>query len=38
MYLGNYTYETVNKRQDGSPIYNTLRVFHEVDVPMDDIK
>ena len=37
-YLGNYTYETVNKRQDGSPIYNTLRVFYEVDVPMDDIK
>ena len=38
MYLGNYTYETVNKNPNGSPKYNTLRVFYEVDEPIDDTK
>ena len=33
MYLGNFTYETVGKNPDGSPKYNTVRVFHEVDEP-----
>ena len=37
-YLGNCTYETVGKNPDGSPIYNTLRVFCEVDEPIDDTK
>ena len=38
MYLGNCTYETVDKNPDGSPKYNTLRVFCEVDEPIDDTK
>ena len=38
MYLGNFTYETVGKNPDGSPKYNTLRVFCEVDEPIDDTK
>ena len=38
MYLGNYTYETVSKNLNGSPKYNTLRVFYEVDEPIDDTK
>ena len=29
-YLGNYTYKTVYKNLDGSPIYKTVRVFSEV--------
>ena len=37
-YLGNYTYETVSKNPNGSPKYNTLRVFCEVDEPIDDTK
>ena len=37
-YLGNCTYETVSKNPDGSPKYNTLRVFYEVDEPIDDTK
>ena len=37
-YLGNCTYKTVGKNPDGSPIYNTLRVFCEVDEPIDDTK
>ena len=37
-YLGNCTYETVNKNPNGSPKYNTLRVFCEVDEPIDDTK
>ena len=37
-YLGNCTYETVSKNPDGSPKYNTLRVFCEVDEPIDDTK
>ena len=37
-YLGNYTYETVSKNLDGSPKYNTLRVFCEVDKPKDNTK
>ena len=37
-YLGNYTYETVGKNPNGSPKYNTLRVFCEVDEPIDDTK
>ena len=37
-YLGNLTYETVGKNLDGSPKYNTLRVFREVDEPIDDTK
>ena len=36
MYLGNYTYETVSKNPDGSPIYITVRVFCEVDKPKDN--
>ena len=38
MYLGNFTYETVGKNPDGSSKYNTVRVFHEVDAPIDNIK
>ena len=38
MYLGNCTYETVSKNPNGSPKYNTLRVFCEVDEPIDDTK
>ena len=38
MYFGNYTYETVSKNLDGSPKYNTLRVFCEVDKPKDNTK
>ena len=38
MYLGNFTYETVGKNPDGSPKYNIVRVFHEVDEPIDNIK
>ena len=38
MYLGNFTYETVSKNPDGSPKYNTVRVFHEVDEPIDNTK
>ena len=38
MYLGNFTYETVGKNPDGSPKYNTVRVFHEVDEPIDNTK
>ena len=38
MYLGNFTYETVGKNPDGSSRYNTVRVFHEVDDPIDNIK
>ena len=37
-YLGNCTYETVGKNPDGSPKYNTVRVFCEVDEPIDDTK
>ena len=37
-YLGNLTYETVVKNLDGSPKYNTLRVFCEADEPIDDTK
>ena len=37
-YLGNCTYETVSKNPNGSPKYNTLRVFYEVDEPIDDTK
>ena len=37
-YLGNHTYETVGKNPDGSPKYNTVRVFCEVDEPIDDTK
>ena len=37
-YFGNYTYETVGKNPNGSPKYNTLRVFCEVDEPIDDTK
>ena len=37
-YLGNLTYETVGKNPNGSPKYNTLRVFYEVDEPIDDTK
>ena len=37
-YLGNCTYETVGKNPNGSPKYNTLRVFYEVDEPIDDTK
>ena len=37
-YLGNCTYETVGKNPNGSPKYNTLRVFCEVDEPIDDTK
>ena len=37
-YLGNFTYETVGKNPDGSTKYNTLRVFCEVDEPIDDTK
>ena len=37
-YLGNCTYETVSKNPNGSPKYNTLRVFCEVDEPIDDTK
>ena len=37
-YLGNFTYETVGKNPDDSPKYNTLRVFCEVDEPIDDTK
>ena len=37
-YLGNYTYETVGKNLDGSPIYKTVRVFREVDKPKDNTK
>ena len=38
MYLGNFTYETVGKNPDGSPKYKTVRVFHEVDEPIDNTK
>ena len=38
MYLGNLTYETVGKNPDGSPKYNTVRVFYEVDDPIDNAK
>ena len=38
MYLGNFTYETVGKNPDGSPKYNTVRVFYEVDDPIDNAK
>lgn len=37
-YLGNLTYETVSKNPNGSPKYNTLRVFCEVDEPIDNTK
>ena len=37
-YLGNYTYETVGKNLDGSPIYKTVRVFREVYKPKDNTK
>ena len=37
-YLGNCTYETVGKNPNGSPKYNTLRVFREVDKPKDNTK
>ena len=37
-YLGNYTYKTVYKNLDGSPIYKTVRVFREIDKPIDDTK
>ena len=37
-YLGNFTYETVDKNPDGSTKYNTVRVFHEVDKPKDNTK
>ena len=37
-YLGNHTYETVGKNPNGSPKYNTLRVFCEVDDPIDNAK
>ena len=37
-YLGNHTYETVGKNPDGSPKYMTVRVFCEVDKPIDDTK
>ena len=37
-YLGNCTYETVGKNPNGSPKYNTLRVFCEVDEPIDNTK
>ena len=37
-YLGNLTYKTVGKNPNGSPKYNTLRVFYEVDEPIDDTK
>ena len=37
-YLGNNTYETFSKNLDGSPIYNTVRVFCEVDKPKDNTK
>ena len=38
MYLGNFTYETFGKNPDGSPKYNIVRVFHEVDEPIDNTK
>ena len=38
MYLGNFTYETLGINPDGSSRYNTVRVFHEVDEPIDNIK
>ena len=37
-YLGNCTYKTVGKNPDDSPKYNTLRVFYEVDDPINDTK
>ena len=37
-YLGNKTYKTVCKNPDGSPIYNTIRVFCAVDEPIVDTK
>ena len=37
-YLGNFTYETLSKNPDGSPKYRTVRVFREVDEPIDDTK
>lgn len=37
-YLGNNTYETFSKNLDGSPKYNTVRVFCEVDKPKDNTK
>ena len=38
MYLGNFTYKIVGINPDGSFKYNTVRVFHEVDEPIDDTK
>ena len=37
-YLGNYTYKTIYKNLDGSPIYKTVRVFSEVYKPKDNTK
>ena len=37
-YLGNLTYETVGRNQNGSSKYNTVRVFSEVNSPTDYIK
>ena len=38
MYIGNYTYKTISKNPNGSYKYKTVRVFYEVDAPIDNTK